>query len=131
MKRLFIIFFFLCVLFSCQDNNTSIVGIWKIEGIGNVDTTSGKDKILVYALLTMKSAGAEWEFTKDGSFKITYQNNTPDTDLTGHYYLDDNGNSVVIKANHEEDKYEIKKNSNTQIQLKSTQTGIIINLTKK
>lgn len=128
MKRFSIIFFWWIMLFSCQNKEAFIIGTWKIEGVGTADTTAAGDKILAYALLTMQSAGAEWEFTKDGSFKIYNQEKNVTT--TGMYSISKDEKSITFKVNSKEDNYELIKKGDKQIQIKSLKDSSIINLNK-
>lgn len=129
MKQIIAILFYGMILFSCQNKETFIIGTWEIEGIGTADTSTTSDKILAYAVLSMQSAGTKWEFTKDGSFKITYQDHSPF--LMGEYSLVDKEKTLVLKVDNKEEKYELNKISDSKIQIKSTETKSIINLIKK
>lgn len=123
-----IIIFSTFLLFSCSNKNSFVVGKWKIDGVGTTDTTSAKNNLLGFGLLSMMSKDVEFEFSENGSFNISNQNNTT---VTGNYLISDDNKSLTLKANNTEEKYELTKNNEKQIQLKSVKDASVINLIKE
>ncbi|MFA4851181.1 MAG: lipocalin family protein [Bacteroidales bacterium] len=131
MKKLSIIgavIFSTLILFSCSTKNSFVVGKWKIDGVGTMDTASSKNNLLAFGLLSMMSKDVEFEFSENGTFQISNQNKST---VSGTYTISDDSKSLTLKANNTEEGYEIIKNDGKQLQLKSVKDASVINLNKE
>lgn len=131
MKKISIIgvvVFSTLLLFSCTNKNSFVVGKWKIDGIGTMDTTLSKNNLLAFGLLSMISKNVEFEFSDNGSFQI---NNLNKKTISGTYSVSDDNKFLKLQANNTEENYEIAKNSEKQIELKSLKNASVINLNKE
>lgn len=111
---------------ACKDHN-SITGKYKMDGIGTVDTANGQGNITGYAMLSMMSSGAEFDFGNDGKFTVAAGGKTY---ASGTYTLSEEGKTVSMTDGTTEEKYEITK-SDAGLSLKSVKDGSVLNLKKQ
>lgn len=127
-KYLTTFLFILMMLFiSCGNSNYSINGKWQIDGVGSIDSANTKDNILVYGVMTMLSNGAEFEFTDNGNFNISYQGTTS---VSGSYIISADNKTLTLKANNTEETYELTKSNEKSMMLKSKKDASVVNLKK-
>jgi len=110
---------------SC-DNANSIAGKYKMDGVGTVDTTNNKGNITGFAMLSIMSSGAEFDFTNDGKFTVSAGGKTH---ASGTYTLTEDGKTLAMSDGTTEEKYEVTK-SDAGLSLKSVKDGSVINLKK-
>jgi hypothetical protein len=129
MKTLIRIFLFssIAVFASCKNNQQSIVGHYKIDGVGTTDTTKGKNEFTGFAILSMMSNGTEFDFSTDRKFTVS---NNGKSYANGTYNLSSDGKDLTLNDGKEELKYEVQR-TEQNISLKSVKDASVLNLKKE
>lgn len=128
--------------FKFTDNNTYLFGKWNITAVGTADpklvkkinkgsdsTRSDRYKKYLPELTNMMREGYQYEFLKNGEFKLTDKENKEVT--SGDFTISKDGELLTLISGGYDTEYKLTKTSEKHIKLKSKKDASTMELSKK